>query len=696
MSFLNPIILFGLFAAAIPLLIHLLTRTKKRIIPFSTLRFLKELSNQQNRRLRLRQLLLLILRTLIVIFLILAFARPTLRGSLSGLAADAKTSTVIIVDNGLSMNRTVDGVSLLSVAKTRAAQILELMQPGDQVFLLTSTDTSSDYTRRVFHDPVVANKFIAGVKLNYARTDFSAALSAAQRRLAQSSNINKEIYLISDCRRSGFAADSTIMRDETIRLYAVLLNTPDPINLAVQSIELKSTVLQTGKVAQVAVTVANTGRKSVSGSVLRLYVDEKPVAQTAVELQAGAVTAEVLRFPIERSGLAAAYALLEDDDLVDDNRRDLAFRVPDSLRIALVGQKPDDTFFIKLALNPDNSPAPFYRVQATSLTDLRQTALSDVDVLFLSNITSVDEQTVEKIRTFVEEGGGLILALGENIDLRSYNTLLLPRLDLPALLDVIAPLAANSPEFILGKADLAHPLFNGIFENQESEFAKPVFHFAVRVQQTAAIDPIIRYSTGDPFLFEKKMGEGRILVVTTGFEPRLTDLSRRTIFAPLVTGIVAYAGSAGSLFSKGVQIGEELRFQLPAALASAGFEMERPDGQFDRLNPQMTAGGAGIVYPQTDLPGIYRLTTDSAAIKQWAVQTHPDESLLTPTDAGTLEKKYRMTLVPANTDLVKFITSQRFGAELWKLCVWIVLILLIVEMFLYREKGETSAEAAGV
>ena len=82
-TFLNSSILLGLIAASIPLIIHLITRQKVKRVFFSSLYFLRELRTQKIRRIKIRQILLLILRTLIILLLILAFARPTLKSNLA-------------------------------------------------------------------------------------------------------------------------------------------------------------------------------------------------------------------------------------------------------------------------------------------------------------------------------------------------------------------------------------------------------------------------------------------------------------------------------------------------------------------------------------------------------------------------------------------------------------------------------------
>lgn len=104
MHFLNPLYLFGLALASIPILIHLLIIRKNKTIEFSSLRFLKELQKTQIRRLKLKQLLLLILRTLIIVFLILSFSRPVVRSDFPIFRNYSNISTVIILDNSISMD----------------------------------------------------------------------------------------------------------------------------------------------------------------------------------------------------------------------------------------------------------------------------------------------------------------------------------------------------------------------------------------------------------------------------------------------------------------------------------------------------------------------------------------------------------------------------------------------------------------
>ncbi|HKI78731.1 MAG TPA: BatA domain-containing protein, partial [Ignavibacteriaceae bacterium] len=137
MIFLNPAILFGLFAASIPVLIHMLNLRKLKRIDFSTLAFLKELQKNKIRKIKFKQWLLLALRILIILFIVLAFARPTIKGiAIGGTTSAAKTTAVFILDNTFSMSVVDSKGSYFNQAKETIQQLLKELQEGDDASLV--------------------------------------------------------------------------------------------------------------------------------------------------------------------------------------------------------------------------------------------------------------------------------------------------------------------------------------------------------------------------------------------------------------------------------------------------------------------------------------------------------------------------------------------------------------------------------
>ena len=137
MIFLNPAVLFGLLAASIPVIIHLFNLRKLKKIEFSTLAFLKELQKNKIRKIKLKQWILLVIRVLIILFIVMAFARPALQSiQIGGTTSAAKTTAVFILDDTYSMSVVDQKGSYFNQAKEITNQIISQLQEGDEIGLV--------------------------------------------------------------------------------------------------------------------------------------------------------------------------------------------------------------------------------------------------------------------------------------------------------------------------------------------------------------------------------------------------------------------------------------------------------------------------------------------------------------------------------------------------------------------------------
>jgi len=138
--------LLGLTAALIPLILHLLNRRRRDVIEFSSLRFLRELEKKEMNRLKLRRLLLLLIRTLAVISIVLAFSRPTLRGYLPG--SSVSTAAVIVMDNSFSMRLKDRDDSLFDKTLTALSEIISTFNEQDKFAVIPTVNDLAARDRR--------------------------------------------------------------------------------------------------------------------------------------------------------------------------------------------------------------------------------------------------------------------------------------------------------------------------------------------------------------------------------------------------------------------------------------------------------------------------------------------------------------------------------------------------------------------
>src|SRR5689334_19527383 len=182
MTFLAAPILFGLVLASVPIIIHLLNRRRFQIVDWAPMKYLKLTIKTNRRRLRIEQLLLLILRTLMIIALILAVARPVLsRAGVGGwLAARSRTARVIVIDDSLSMAYQQETRTTFDLAKDATSQLVRNIGTQDSLTVFTTSAPLAPLVRDVHLED--ANKLasvINGLKVTDAHAEWSQTLKHA-------------------------------------------------------------------------------------------------------------------------------------------------------------------------------------------------------------------------------------------------------------------------------------------------------------------------------------------------------------------------------------------------------------------------------------------------------------------------------------------------------------------------------------
>src|SRR6266498_1432444 len=188
-GFLHPWLLAGLAAAGIPIVLHLLERREPPTVVFPAVRYLIAATEQHQRRLKLQNWLLLILRTLLIVFLVLAAAGPTVRAG--RVAGHAPSALVLIVDNSASSGAVVKGTPRLATLRTAAQRVLAQATPDDALWLITADGAP----RR--GDPRALATLVDALTPSPRRLDLGTALATAGEVLAPEARAG-EIVLVTD------------------------------------------------------------------------------------------------------------------------------------------------------------------------------------------------------------------------------------------------------------------------------------------------------------------------------------------------------------------------------------------------------------------------------------------------------------------------------------------------------------------
>jgi hypothetical protein len=199
-SFIHPLALLGLVAAAIPALLHLLQRRIPPELDFPAVRYLSAAERESARRLKLRHLLLLILRTALIVAIVLAAARPLVYVRGAGGGAHEPTALVVILDNSPSSGAVVDGGVMVDRLRAAAQSSLRHTTSADRVWLMLCDGVLRGGTR----EALLAT--IDSTRAGWQRLDLVQAVERAARLVNAQPSPGREVHLLSDMQATAIAA----------------------------------------------------------------------------------------------------------------------------------------------------------------------------------------------------------------------------------------------------------------------------------------------------------------------------------------------------------------------------------------------------------------------------------------------------------------------------------------------------------
>jgi len=545
MTFLNPAVLFGLLAASIPILIHLFNLRKLKKIEFSTLAFLKELQKNKIRKVKLKQWILLALRVLIILLLVFAFARPTLKGlAIGGTTSAAKTTAVFIIDDTFSMSVIDNQGSLLNQAKAAAKSLLKNFQEGDEAALILVSQ-SNESEVGLSKSKVDIQKSIDAIEPSYQSGILHNSITKAVQILSQSKNFNKEFYILSDF-QSGRLADEKILSefsqvlDERVRVYAINYSGKEVYNLGIDDLKINTQIFEKEKPVNFSVTVTNYSTRSVDNVIVSQFVNNERIAQVSANLGAGESKVLNIEATVKSTGFIDVFAEIEDDEILQDNRRFTSIFVPDNIPIIIFTDEPADSRFVELALTALENRNTFV-ITKKNLNEVSAYDLKRYEAVLI--IGSQNLNASAKLKEYSINGGGLLIAPGSKTDLASYQKLL-SEMGLPSPSSLVGKIGGQTNLFLFESTDLNHPVFQDIFTNKEkTKIESPDIFSYFRLNTQGKGQSIITMQDGSSFLGEYRLKNGRIFLLNSA--PILTwnNFPIKGIFVPLINKSILYLAS---------------------------------------------------------------------------------------------------------------------------------------------------------
>jgi hypothetical protein len=530
MAFLTPFFLLGLGAIAIPVLVHLIQREKKRVVEFPSLMFVRRIPYQSVRRRRIRHWALLMLRAAAIILIVLAFARPFMRqGPVAAAAIGGAREIVIALDQSASMGYGDHWTR----AKDAARAVVRGMGANDRATLVLFGKNAEE-NMRATADRSRLESAINAAKVTSGATRFGPALKLAESILSRSPIKRREAVLISDFQRSGWSGSEEVRFPEGTSVSTVSVASKDTANLSVPSVSFARAAFSGQERITVTAGLSNKGDEALKDVPVTLTIDGHEIQTEKASVAphaSGSVsfTQFTLTGPNIRGMIHAGS-----DALPADNNFHFVLTpsAPVSLVVVDSGDSSSSSLFLSKALSIGSTPA--FQVDQTTAARMTPTAFDKRTVVILNDTMFPPAAGGGALKKFVERGGGLLVATGDHTTWPQGEADLLPG-RLGATVDRISGRSAS-----LGYLDYSHPIFE-VFKAPRSGDFSAAHVFRYRALQTAPGDRVLaRFDDGAIAAAEKKIGAGRVVVWTSTLDDSWTDIGVKPIFLPLVHQLVRY------------------------------------------------------------------------------------------------------------------------------------------------------------
>jgi hypothetical protein len=721
-TFLNLAMLAGLVAVLIPPIIHLLNRKRYDVVPWGAMQFL-QVSERTRRKVFLEEVLLMLVRMGLIGLMVVALAAPLDASRwLDFLADHGRRDVVLVVDGSASMAYRGPTATAHDAAKAWALALLDDLGSGDGVAVIGARHRPQVLVPEPTHDFDLVRTAIQTLPAPRGGCDGPAAVQAAVQALKASTAARREVIVLTDRQRHGWADDAAMPGWELVggqagdggpRVWLVNLDPDrpaDPPNRSLAPLRASRAVASAGQEVAFRTALERHGAGDLPPpGRLRLLIDGKP----AGDLPPPTATGEKGQMPFTiRHRFASAGSHLmtvqaEPDAVPGDDRQDFALEVLPQLPVLLVDGDPNPAAtrrgadFLRDALAPARDPHPAVLARVVSVAEFDPVLLTrDLAgpgtvprVVALCNVAKLTAPRQAAIASFLEAGGGVLVAPGDRADARSYDEELHRggRGWLPAALaepvgDVSDPAKAAQPL----PATFFHPALELFREPQPGGLVDARFprHWRLTVPAGGSAVAVARLTGDAPFLVEKPVGAGRVLKTCVPLDNSWrTNVVELPAFAPLAHELVYYLAGARSA-ALNLTPGQPLRFRLPKDAPKAGWALQPPDGP---ERPVALTEGQ-IVVEDTSEPGVYTLRhAASGAVRYAVVQSDARESDLAPwTDADRERVRQYVPGLEFNDDrkaIVSGILRAPQPAELWWACMAGVVGLLAVEVWLTRRRA---------
>ena len=735
MSSLNPFTIWATLAAigvAVPIIIHLLYRKNRKETDWAAMELLRRALVVRSGQIKLEDFIILLLRCLTLLLLAAALLRPILKDS--DLIGDQKVGMVVAIDDSLSMNH--GATTRFENAIEKARQVIGTSQPGDKISIVFLNERSIDDPNKIplraaDYDPTKINSILDEAKKSGAsnhQSNLENSIPLLKEMSEEMKAGTKEIHIITDAQQSdwnGLSSEAKGMLAEIpASIYILPVNSENDDNRSITSLKYVSGSLNNSGVARFEATVKNFGTNDANSGNIEFYQDGNLVSrQTLGVIDSGSSKVIPFLANYNKPGDLSITAKISKDNLSEDNFRNIVVNVRPGIRVLCatdsvnegLSNSTNGLFFLENALRlRSNDEEAGIQVTSVDSSDLTLEKLNDYDIIVLANVSSPSIEIANRLKTFTENGGGLILFAGENINAEQYGQTFGTTSEsiLPAIIgNKKTASEENENLYSLDVPTSDHPLATVIRSMSEEMINDAKIKSLVELQPTQGSQVILSLvEDKSPVLVSKEVGNGSVILCSTSADRSWSDMVLHPIYAIMiqqaVTTTTSRPESRVAMVHSSKTINIEGAMPSNAKLQKMIISGEETEDEIEtteiKTSQDNNSFKAEIDAQDINETGVYQITNNEGKILgAIAVNSNPSESNVKVAAADALNESIgaadNIKIIDGSPDAV---LNDRKGSDLTSLLLFLCIVCFVLQSILAKiftnkiSKGETDVAAS--
>ena len=569
MGLLAPWFLGGLAALGVPVFVHLLRKHVTTPRPVSSLMFFERGTQSSTRHRKLRYLLLFVLRFALLLLIVLAFANPFIRRA----SADANGRLLVIVlDNSFSMR----AGNRFALAKQQALATLSA-KPHSAKAQIMALGGRLDVLTQPISDEVQLRAALESIRPSDGHATFGD-LGRSLRAMSNTVHTPIDLHLFSDLQRSAMPsnfADMVLPGNANLFLHSVVSGATFP-NWTVESVDAPSELAdpKDPKRSRASAVIAGFGTPAATKTV-NLVINGNVAATRKVDVPAsGRVTVEFTPLEVGYGFNRCEIRIDGGDSLPADDSTVFSVRRSDPERVLFVHNSTDSRSLVYFGAALQAAAHASFVLQSASVEQVQDLDPSKFAFVVLSDTAMLPSIFANTLQKYVAKGGNVLVSLGtsgaQSGQIPIWGSNVTERHNY----------AQTGNPASISRVDFSYPALVQVEPGRDNGGWA-----AVKVLYASAVNPAQArvaawLNDGTPLILDKQIGEGHILLLTTGLENLTNDLPLHPVFVAFVDHAAHYLSGADQLSgSRVVDSYVQLRAASQPSSSIGTVEVTDPEGQ---------------------------------------------------------------------------------------------------------------------